>query len=216
MTTQRMIWLYLLTAYAIIIPICGVVLILYFLGITLQGTIYGFIAIAIGGLSTAFAGSLVAKKFRKISSYKELIKDFFCFKQPIIYYLIPIIFLLIIFGSRIFQRQLREGQYWSKIPQLFITAILFGGIEEIGWRYIFQPTLEKKFSFILGCIYNITKSLWLCVFYHATLNAFSQAFIAPIRFGSALIIIINITLSIVFVMINKKYLNIRKQHIKIV
>jgi len=66
-------------------------------------------------------------------------------------------------------------------------------------------------SFILGCIYNITKSLWLCVFYHATLNAFSQAFIAPTGFGSALIIIISITLSIVFVMINKKYLNIRKQ-----
>jgi len=137
MTTQRMIWLYLLVAYTIIIPICGVVLILYFLGITLQGTIYGFIAIAIGGLSTTFAGSLVAKKSGKINSYKEIIKDFFCFKQPIIYYFIPIIFLLIIFGSRIFQGQLREGQYWLKIPQLFITAILFGGVEEIGWRYIF-------------------------------------------------------------------------------
>ncbi len=31
-------------------------------------------------------------------------------------------------------------------------------------------------SFILGCIYNITNSLWLCVFYHALLNAFSQTF----------------------------------------
>jgi membrane protease YdiL (CAAX protease family) len=200
--------------------------------------------IALGGLSTAFAGSVVARKSGKINSYKVLVKDFFCIKQPLVYYLIPVAFLFIIFGSRLLQGQLREGQNWLAIPRLFIIAILFGGVEEIGWRYVFQPALEKKVSFltasvittvfwslwhvlyfvldgtvfsmqindifglffgllsasfILGCIYNVTKSLWLCVFYHALLNAFSQVFIAQTTFGTAVIIVFSIGLSVVLV-----------------
>lgn len=34
----------------------------------------------------------------------------------------------------------------------FFKSIIFGGIEEIGWRYTFQPLLEKKIGFIATTI----------------------------------------------------------------
>ena len=105
---------------------------------------------------------------------------------------------------------------------LFIIALLFGGIEEIGWRFWYQPTLERSlgffrstlltsitwgiwhllyfviegslwkmtgseififliniigFSFLLSGIFRITKSLWLCVFCHALMNALIQTYV---------------------------------------
>jgi membrane protease YdiL (CAAX protease family) len=42
---------------------------------------------------------------------------------------------------------------------LFIPVmILFGGLEELGWRYILQPSLEKRFSF--GASTSITACIW--------------------------------------------------------
>ena len=40
----------------------------------------------------------------------------------------------------------------------FFKAILFGGIEEIGWRYIFQPILQERYNYVLSTI--ITFVLW--------------------------------------------------------
>jgi membrane protease YdiL (CAAX protease family) len=42
---------------------------------------------------------------------------------------------------------------------LFIPVmILFGGLEELRWRYILQPSLEKRFSF--GASTSITACIW--------------------------------------------------------
>lgn len=105
---------------------------------------------------------------------------------------------------------------WYTFPICFMQSLVFGGIEEVGWRYTFQPLLEKKIPyeiasivtfvswgiwhylyfyitdtitgikhvsfllgllvscFVLGAIYHLTLSLWLCVLYHCLLNTFSQ------------------------------------------
>jgi membrane protease YdiL (CAAX protease family) len=54
-------------------------------------------------------------------------------------------------------------------------------------------------SFILSCIYHITKSLWLCVFYHALLNAFSQTFIGLSLAENTVILIVSVALSVALV-----------------
>lgn len=33
---------------------------------------------------------------------------------------------------------------------LFLKALAFGGIEEIGWRYTFQPVMERMVTYIPG------------------------------------------------------------------
>ena len=43
-----------------------------------------------------------------------------------------------------------------KIESLFhhsyFKAIVFGGIEELGWRYSFQPSIEKKIPYIASTL----------------------------------------------------------------
>lgn len=48
--------------------------------------------------------------------------------------------------------------FWYIPLVLFFKAILFGGIEEIGWRYIFQPILQERYNYVLSTI--ITFVLW--------------------------------------------------------
>jgi hypothetical protein len=86
------------------------------------------------------------------------VKDFFCVKQRPIYYAIALMFLLIVFGLSIIRGEVIKGQSWLILPFLFIRAILFGGIEEIGWRYFFQPALEQKYSFATSSV--ITFFAW--------------------------------------------------------
>lgn len=45
---------------------------------------------------------------------------------------------------------------------LYIPLMIFGGgLEEIGWRGVFQPLLEKRFSFIMAAlIEGVIWSLW--------------------------------------------------------
>ena len=50
---------------------------------------------------------------------------------------------------------------------LFFKAIAFGGIEEIGWRYSFQPCLEKKIPYIAATIITfLCWSIWHFLFFY--------------------------------------------------
>lgn len=134
-----------------------------------------------------------------------------------------------------------DGTAWYVFPLLFFQAILFGGIEEIGWRYTFQPMLEEHMSyemasvvtflswsawhymyfyitdsimfiqhipflmgllvnsFVLGAIYRVSKSLWLCVMYHCLVNTLSQTLLANDFALTVVCDIICIVLAIVWV-----------------
>lgn len=61
-------------------------------------------------------------------------------------------FCCVLFGGKL------QISVWYIPVLLFLKAILFGGIEEIGWRYTFQPVLEEQYSYILSTI--ITFFAW--------------------------------------------------------
>lgn len=170
----------------------------------------------VGGMSSAFWGIIISLKFKRKKNLYEIFKDFFDFRKSPFGYLVVIGFILIIFGIQLFQGKVNEGVHWYTYGILFLQAIVFGGIEEIGWRYTWQPIIEKRCSFIVSCvatfaswllwhymyfyitdsismidhlsfiiglvgssfilgaIFRISKSLWLCVVYHCLLNVFSQ------------------------------------------
>lgn len=227
--------------------ICFCVTILRFYNIVYNSAIDLFF-LAIGGLSSATWGVIVSRKLYSIS-YKEIIKDFFCIKQPLKYYLMILLYFFIIFGQTIIIRNGNKEVVLYNIIITFIQSILFGGIEEIGWRYTYQPLLEKKISFevsciitwlswgvwhymyfyftnsldnvnlisffmgllgtsfILGSIYRISNSLWLCVMYHALLNTFSQVIGASTFEYTVITILICIVIAIFLVKINDKKLH---------
>lgn len=44
---------------------------------------------------------------------------------------------------------------WYLSVLLFLKALLIGGVEEIGWRYTFQPILEEKINYVLATLVTL-------------------------------------------------------------
>ena len=198
----------------------------------------------VGGSSSAVWGIIVSIKYKYSRSGIEILKEFFNIKQSLLCYCIVIVFIIIVFGTQIFRGNVLDNVYWYTFLILFIQSIVFGGIEEIGWRYTWQPIIEKSISFemacictfgswslwhymyfyltnslsminhvsfligllgscfILGAIYKISKSLWLCVLYHCILNVLSQTLIANTL---KIVIICNSICIILSILIVRKY-----------
>ncbi|QEW09641.1 CPBP family intramembrane metalloprotease [Streptococcus sp. LPB0220] len=116
----------------------------------------GIIAVIVGGLSSALWGSLASISYHQ-SSFKQVLKDFFQVKDSLANYCLVLVFLILdffpfILGGKIITQSL-------VLPVvLFFKALLFGGIEEIGWRYFFQPTLEEKIPYLSATL--ITFLAW--------------------------------------------------------
>lgn len=55
--------------------------------------------------------------------------------------------------------ELNPALPWYLIPVVFLQAVfIYGGEEELGWRGIMQPILEKKFKFPIAAV--ITGTVW--------------------------------------------------------
>ena len=131
--------------------ICILVFILRNYGMVVDFTTpIGVIAIGFGGISSALWGSVIAVKYKKYR-LKNIVKDFFDIWQAYSSYLFVLIFLSLDFCCVLFGGKLHISAWYIPVL-LFLKAILFGGIEEIGWRYTFQPILEEQFSYITSTI----------------------------------------------------------------
>ena len=116
----------------------------------------GIIAVVLGGLSSAFWGSLASIGYHQ-SSFKQLLKDFFQVKDRLANYCLVLVFLLLDFFPFILGGNITTQSLVLPVV-LFFKALLFGGIEEIGWRYFFQPTLEERIPYLSATV--ITFLAW--------------------------------------------------------
>ena len=116
----------------------------------------GIIAVVLGGLSSAFWGSLASIGYHQ-SSFKQLLKDFFQVKDRLANYCLVLVFLLLDFFPFILGGNITTQSFVLPVV-LFFKALLFGGIEEIGWRYFFQPTLEERIPYLSATV--ITFLAW--------------------------------------------------------
>lgn len=127
------------------------------------------IFLIIGGMSTAIWGIIISKKSGRVDKYLDILKDYFKLKQPIKFYGVVILFLLILFGVQMFTGKTEDGVVWYTFPILFAQALIFGGIEEIGWRYTFQPLLETRISYeIASVIIFISWGTWHYMYFYIT------------------------------------------------
>lgn len=129
------------------------------------GTPIGLLTLMVGGLSSAIWGGYVSIRYHH-SSFKQLLRDFFQVKQPLSNYLLVLIFLvldflpLVLSGGMIIQA-------WYLPIILFLKALVFGGIEEIGWRYFFQPTLQEKLTYLVSTLFTfLAWSLWHLLYFY--------------------------------------------------
>ena len=128
-------------------------------------SVTGVALIVLAGVSTALWGIVYQCKYNH-QSFAEIIKDFFNVRQSILSYVLVIMFLLILFGGTILSKGFHVRSMWIPIL-LFLKAIAFGGIEEIGWRYTFQPAMERIVTYIPAVFITfICWGIWHILFFY--------------------------------------------------
>ena len=125
----------------------------------------GSIAVIVGGLSSALWGSIASISYHQ-SSFKQLVRDFFQVKQAPLNYLLLLIFIGLDFLPLVLSGKMIIPTWYLPII-LFVKALVFGGIEEIGWRYFFQPTLQEKLTYIVSTLCTfVAWSLWHLLYFY--------------------------------------------------
>ena len=157
MSRKQALSMYLLGTFG---QVLGVSLLVWFLraeGVKVDFTSpIGIIAVIVGGLSSALWGSLASISYHQ-SSFKQVLKDFFQVKDSLANYCLVLVFLLLDFFPFSFGGKITTQSLVLPVV-LFFKALLFGGIEEIGWRYFFQPTLEERIPYLSATL--ITFLAW--------------------------------------------------------
>ena len=157
MSRKQALSMYLLGTFG---QVLGVSLLVCFLrvgGVKVDFTSpMGIIAVIVGGLSSALWGSLASIIYHQ-SSFKQVLKDFFQVKDSFANYCLVLVFLLLDFFPFILGGKITTQSLVLPLA-LFFKAPLFGGIEEIGWRYFFQPTLEERIPYLSATL--ITFLAW--------------------------------------------------------
>ncbi len=171
---------YLIYTFLIMIICWGICVICSLNGILLNDNYLLYLPYLLGGWSPTIASFISLKKNKRVSTFKEWLKNIFDFKHNIFSYLMVLV-LAILF---ILPQCLISG-YEKRAPLfmifLMIPVMLFGGgLEEAGWRYILQPELEKKSNFIITTI--IVSIIWwiwhLPLFYIQGVSQYGQNYFA--------------------------------------
>lgn len=129
------------------------------------GTPIGLFTLILGGLSSAIWGGYVSIRYYH-SSFKQLVRDFFQVKQAPLNYLLVLIFIGLDFLPQVFSGEMIIPTWYFPII-LFVKALVFGGIEEIGWRHFFQPTLQEKLTYLVSTLCTfVAWSLWHLLYFY--------------------------------------------------
>ena len=166
MNRKQALSMYLIGTFG---QVLGVSLLVWFLragGVKVDFTSsFGIIAIIVGGLSSALWGSLASIGYHQ-SSFKQVLKDFFQVKDSLANYCLVLVFLLLDFFPFIFGGKITTQSLVLPVV-LFFKALLFGGIEEIGWRYFFQPTLEERKPYLSATLITfLAWSSWHLLYFY--------------------------------------------------
>ena len=166
MSRKKALSMYLLGTFG---QVLGVSLLVWFLragGVMVDFTSpIGIIAVIVGGLSSALWGSLASISYHQ-SSFKQVLKDFFQVKDSFANYCLVLVFLILDFFPFILGGKITTQSIVLPVV-LFFKALLFGGIEEIGWRYFFQPTLQEKIAYFSATLITfLAWSSWHLLYFY--------------------------------------------------
>lgn len=166
MDRKRALALYLTGSLGQVYLTCLAVWLLGRIGIaTGYSSFAGWTAIGIGGTSSALWGIVTVNKYKGIS-LKTVLRDFFYIKQGPVDYLLVFTFLALNFVYVLIGGQFKINIWYLPLA-LFLKALVFGGIEEIGWRYAFQPIIEEKVPYIIATVLTfMTWGIWHFAFFY--------------------------------------------------
>jgi len=182
-----------------------------------------FLIFFVGGIAPTVIPFLAIRFSDK--KFKEFILSIIKFRLNIFYYVFGIFLIFGISYLEIWINTLINGSIWSgpspdfiSLVRLTLMMVVFGGLEEFGWRGLLLPALSKIFKFqiaafivgviwgiwhlplffmhgaaqyqsnfivfaiqviglgfVLAWLYRRTKSIFICVFFHAFSNAVASS-----------------------------------------
>lgn len=122
------------------------------------GTPLGITLLTIGGNAPPIVSYFILRRQGKITGFKAFIKEAFAIKQPLRAYIIVSLLAATYFGIPALLGGITPN-FPVYIAILSIPLMVIGGgLEELGWRYLLQPRLEKRFGFIGATL--ITACIW--------------------------------------------------------
>lgn len=112
----------------------------------------------VGVFSPTIASYISLKRNNKVKNFKEWLKNIFDIKHNIWNYILVIMFVFIyyVFGCAI--NGFKIGTPLFMLIVILPMMLFSGGNEEVGWRMILQPELEKKFGFNVATFF--TAIIW--------------------------------------------------------
>ncbi len=138
----------------------GIILVSNQFGYLAYGTAPMMLFYAIGGLSPAIVAITLLLRSRQ-STVKALFKRVFDFKQPpILYFIVICVAALMKIVPLLLGKAVQTAPFYMAIL-LIPYDMVGGGLEEVGWRFIFQPRLEKRMPVVLaGLLTSLVWALW--------------------------------------------------------
>ena len=123
------------------------------------------LGIFLGGISSALWGIIVANHYFHIH-FKKIVNDFFNIHTSYKHYLLSFSLIILDFSFLMFGGKMIEFSWY--LPFLiFFKFIVFGGIEEIGWRYVFQQILQEKLPYFYSTILTFFSwAIWHLLFFY--------------------------------------------------
>ena len=127
-------------------------------GIFLNDNILLYIPYLLGGWSPTIASFIVLKKNNEVKNFKDWLRNVFDFKHNIFAYVMVLIFTISYILPLCLVSGYENGKPLFAIVVMIPIMLFGGGLEEAGWRYIFQPELEKKYNYFVATI--IVSVIW--------------------------------------------------------
>ena len=175
---------YLFYTFAIMLPCWGLRVALSAVGISLDDNILLYIPYLLGGWSPTIASYLALRKHNEVANLKEWLKNVFDFRHSLSSYLMVFIIGVLYILPQCLIAGYENGAPFIAIIVMIPIMLFGGGLEEAGWRYIFQPELEKKYRYTLSTlIVSIVWWLWHLPLYLPEFFYSGRFSICPKLFG---------------------------------
>jgi membrane protease YdiL (CAAX protease family) len=149
---------YLIGTFFITYLMWGIIIAANQIGYLHYGTPISTILYIIGGNGPPIAAYAVLKKEHKITGIKQFAKEAFAIKQRPTFYVVVAVFLILYFGVPAAMQAVSRGAELYVGFLCIPFMIIFGGLEELGWRYILQTSLEKQLPFEIAA--SLTACIW--------------------------------------------------------
>lgn len=149
---------FILCTFSIIMVCWGVYMVFRYNGISLNDNSALYILYLLGGWSPTIASYVVLKKNKQIESFKGWVISIFDFKHNALSYLLVIGFSVLFILPQCLIAGYDNSTPFFAIIVMLPMMFLMGGLEETGWRYILQPDLEEKHSFVTSTV--IVSLIW--------------------------------------------------------